>query len=226
MEATDILHAQHREIEQLFKRITGGGNGHQSVATVVDALIGKLQIHTRLEETIFYPTVRKLDTKKVEEVVLESYEEHSIVDFLVAQLPAMDYHGERFLARVRVLQSLVEEHVQEEEEQLFRLAEKLDEARREELAVRLRDELGEVERVHELLDTAARAARRTESWAGSLLDIGFGAPRRAVSAFAPSRMLGLDRRGVWTARIADVVPRFVVDTVYWAVAKAPARRAA
>ncbi len=89
MKATDILQEQHREVQQLFRKITSGNDGQRPV--LVDQLIAKLQLHTRLEETFFYLAIQRLDTKRAEEAVLESYEEHNIVDFLMAQLPALDH---------------------------------------------------------------------------------------------------------------------------------------
>jgi len=226
MEATDVLRQQHREIEQLFKRVTGGNGSAHASRAALEELIGTLQVHSRLEETIFYPAVRQLDTKKAEEQILESYEEHGIVDFLLMQLPSSDRRDERFQARLRVLQSLVEEHVQEEEDQVFKLAERLGDAERERLAAALRDEVEEIAEVNDLIDTAVRATKRTESWAGRLLDAGFAMPRQAVSALAPSRLLRLDQRQIWAARIATAVPRFVVDSLHRAVARPSAHRAA
>src|SRR5262245_57525130 len=107
--ATDLLQEQHREIESLFRRLTATGNGAR--AQLVDHLVALLQLHTRLEETYFYPAIRRLDTRKAEDAVLESIEEHEIVDHLLSRLPALDIAGERFLTSCRVLQSVVERHL-------------------------------------------------------------------------------------------------------------------
>ena len=212
MKATDVLREQHREILQLFKRITGSDNGERP--EYLDQLIAKLRLHTQIEERIFYPAVQRLDTKRVQEEILESYEEHNIVDYLMTQLPLMEVGSPRFLARVRVLQSLVEEHIEEEETEIFKRAEQLDDDDRRRVDEQIAEELEEVEHVDELLDRAARAAQRTERWAGSLLDAGLALPRRAVSVLAPSRWLRLEQRHALATRIANAVPRVVVDSVY------------
>jgi hypothetical protein len=200
MTAVEILHAQHREVLALFKRLE---NGSGDRAKWLEELRGKLRLHTRLEETLFYPTLETYGSKRIKDEVLESYEEHRLVDFLLAQLTPTDVDSEPSHARVRVLQSLIEEHVEEEEVRA--------------LDVRMREELEEVQRVDELLGRAAVVARRTEQWAGSLLDASMGLPRRAVSAIAPSRWLPSSPRYLLAARIAGAVPRVVVDSLYQAV---------
>jgi hemerythrin-like domain-containing protein len=213
MDPREILREQHRDVLALLKRLTSG-NDTRHRAGLVEQVAAKLQLHTRLEESLLYPAVQRLDTKKAEEVVLESYEEHEIVDFLLARLPAMDLTSERFLAGCRVLQSLLEEHIQEEEEEVFALAERLGQQGLDVLAARMQSEIREVERVNELLDRAATAAQRTEHWAGRLLDLSLGLPRRAASQLSPARLLALPNREVLADAIAARVPRFIVDSVY------------
>jgi hemerythrin-like domain-containing protein len=190
MKATDILSEQHREVLALIRRINGGRDVARR-PMLVDTLIGHLRVHTGVEERIFYPAIaeRKGDA---EAMVLESYEEHRIVDSLLLQLPAMDPSSDAFEARMRVLESLLAEHIEEEEETMFPLAERLGEETLIELGSEIERELEEVARVNELLDRAASAAERTEGW----------------------RLLGLDRRGMLVASIADRVPRWLVDGVY------------
>jgi hemerythrin superfamily protein len=215
MTAIQMLKDQHREIEQLFKKIAAG-NGNR--AQWVDELAGMLRVHTRIEETIFYPAVQAHGTKRAQDEILESYEEHRIVDFLMAQLPAIDDQSEQFLARMRVLQSLVQEHIEEEETEVFKQAEALDDEQRAKLDLRMAEELREIEQVDELLDRVAGVARRTERWASALFDAGLAIPRRTVRAFSPSKWLGRpDQRYVWAARIATSMPRVLVDSVYRSV---------
>ena len=221
MRALDVLKEQHREILGLFKRVTNGGN-HGDPSGHVDQLTALLRLHTRLEETIVYPAIQRLGTKLAQEEVLESYEEHALFEYVLSQLPTMEHRGEAFLARMRVLQSLVAEHIEEEETEIFKHAENLGDLAMKQLEARLTDHIQEVHELDELLDRAARAAQRTERWAGSLLDAGLGIPRRAVGALAPSRWLRLGHRHLWAARIAGAVPRVVVDSVYRTVTGQPA----
>jgi hemerythrin-like domain-containing protein len=85
-------------------------------------------------------------------MVLEAYEEHHVVKLLLAELPRVNPEDERFEAKMTVLSELVEHHVEEEEKEMFKLAQKLG---REEL-----EELGEQmeERFEALRAKAAEAA--------------------------------------------------------------------
>src|SRR5262249_21562718 len=133
---------------------------------------------------------------------------------ILAQLQTMERQSPQFQARLRVLQSLVEDHIEEEETEVFKHLDQLNDDQRLQLDARVAAEVEELEEVDAILDRAARAARRTERWAGSVLDASLVLPRRAASALAPTRWLGLDRRHVWAIRIAASVPRVVVDSIY------------
>jgi hemerythrin-like domain-containing protein len=102
-----------------------------------------LDRHTHLEEDVFYPAIRRLHTAKVENMVLEAYEEHHVVKTMARELCEADPRDERFSAKLTVLKELVAHHVEEEEQEMFKLAKKLGrdelEALGEELAVQADD---------------------------------------------------------------------------------------
>src|SRR5262249_44618971 len=100
----------------------------------------KLTLHTKIEEEIFYPALREVPSKKAEEMVLEAYEEHHVVKLVLAELPKVDPEDERFEAKMTVLEELVEHHVEEEEDEMFKLADKMDEDELEALGERLTEE--------------------------------------------------------------------------------------
>jgi hemerythrin-like domain-containing protein len=54
----------------------------------------------------------------------EAFEEHHVVDLVLAELPQVDPEDERFEAKMTVLSELVKHHVEEEEEEMFPMAEK------------------------------------------------------------------------------------------------------
>jgi len=70
-------------------------------------------------------------------MVLEAYEEHHVVKLVLAELPEVDPEGERFEAKMTVLEQLVEHHVDEEEDEMFKLADKLDDDELETLGERM-----------------------------------------------------------------------------------------
>ena len=126
MDPTKLLKKQHREVEALFKRIGKTEEAFER-RRLMDEISAKLTMHTKLEEEIFYPAVREVPTKKAEEMVLEAYEEHHVVKLVLAELPRVDPEDERFEAKMTVLKEMVEHHVAEEEDEMFKLADNIDE---------------------------------------------------------------------------------------------------
>ncbi len=124
MKATDLLKKQHKEVKGLFKKIEKTEDG-RARRQLMDQIATELKAHTLIEEEIFYPAVRGLETRKAEKMIDEAFEEHHVVDLVVAELPKVDPEGERFEAKMTVLSELVEHHVEEEESEMFKLAERL-----------------------------------------------------------------------------------------------------
>lgn len=121
--ATDLLKGQHREVKGLFKSVEGS-KGARERRLLLERIGQALKIHTAIEEKIFYPAVREIGTGKAEDLVLESLEEHHVVDLVLAELPRVDPSDERFEAKMTVLKELVEHHAEEEEEEMFAVAER------------------------------------------------------------------------------------------------------
>ncbi len=123
MKATDLLKKQHREVKKLFKDVEGTDDAKKRRALMVE-IVEHLKLHTSLEEDVFYPAVRELGTKKAEEMTLEAIEEHHVVDLVMAELPKVDPAADTFEAKMTVLKELIEHHVEEEEDEMFPMAEK------------------------------------------------------------------------------------------------------
>ena len=122
MKATDLLKKQHRQVEKLFKEAEKAQPRQRR--QLMDQIAEQLKLHTRIEEEIFYPAVRELGTSKAEEMMNEALEEHHVVDLVLAELPDVDPEDERFEAKMTVLSELVQHHVEEEEGEVFPMAEK------------------------------------------------------------------------------------------------------
>ena len=123
MKATDLLKKQHKNVKALFKKVDETEDGRRR-RQLMDEITNELKIHTQIEEEIFYPAVREIGSSKAEEMVDESLEEHHVVDLVLAELPKVDPEDERFAAKMTVLSELVEHHADEEEDEMFPLAEK------------------------------------------------------------------------------------------------------
>lgn len=73
-----------------------------------------------IEQDIFYPAIKTVD----EDLVRESYEEHSLAELALKRLLACDPQDPSFAAHVTATKELIEHHVKEEEEDMFPQAEK------------------------------------------------------------------------------------------------------
>lgn len=141
MKATDLLKKQHREVKALFKKVEKTEDAGQR-RQLLDQIAEDLKMHTRIEEEIFYPAIRDLGTKKAEEMIDEAFEEHHVVDLVLAELPSVDPEDERFAAKMTVLSELVEHHAEEEEEEMFKLAQKLGDDELKSLGERMQAAIG------------------------------------------------------------------------------------
>ncbi len=131
MKATDLLKKQHREVKALFRSAKKADPGERRA--IMDEIAEQLAHHMEIEEEMFYPAVREIGTKKAEEMVPEAYEEHHVVKLVLNELPNVDPEDERFEAKMTVLDELIQHHVDEEESEMFKIAQKLGDQRLKDL---------------------------------------------------------------------------------------------
>jgi hemerythrin superfamily protein len=119
MDAITLLKDDHKTVERLFKRFEKAGDrAFAEKRQVVDRIIAELAVHAAIEEQLFYPTTRAA-VPEVEDIALESLEEHHIVKWVLSELEGMSPEDERFTAKVTVLMENVRHHVEEEEQDYF-----------------------------------------------------------------------------------------------------------
>jgi hemerythrin-like domain-containing protein len=117
MKATSLLESQHRKVEALFKKLEGG---RSDPTTVLEELANSLAAHMAIEQEIFYPRIKEVES----DLVNESFEEHAVAELALKRLLMTDPDEEAFQARVTTLKELIEHHVEEEEQELFPKVEK------------------------------------------------------------------------------------------------------
>jgi hemerythrin-like domain-containing protein len=119
MDAITMLKDDHRSVEKQFKRFENAGpQAFAEKRKAVERIIEELSVHAAIEEQLFYPVTRAT-VPAVEDVALESLEEHHIVKWVLSELEGMDPEDERFVAKVTVLIENVRHHVEEEESEYF-----------------------------------------------------------------------------------------------------------
>ena len=87
MDALDLLIADHNRVRGLFARFTAAKEGDDpaamgELASVIDR---QFEIHTTIEEEVFYPWARDL-SDEIAEVVDEGVEEHHVVKVLLGEV--------------------------------------------------------------------------------------------------------------------------------------------
>jgi hemerythrin-like domain-containing protein len=86
----------------------------------------EIEIHTKIEEDIFYPAYREAAKKKADkDLYYEALEEHHVVDLIMPEIKKTKADSEEFGAKAKVLKDLVEHHAEEEEKEMFPRAKKL-----------------------------------------------------------------------------------------------------
>ncbi len=138
MNAIKLLKEDHSELRVLFgkfKASDSDGEKHKLFKQIKE----KLDVHTHIEETIFYPKIK--EEKELEDITLEGIEEHHVADVLVREISNLTKESEKFDPKMEVLIESTEHHLMEEEGQMFPKVEKhFDEATLEELGKAMAEE--------------------------------------------------------------------------------------
>lgn len=152
MDALQLLRDDHRKVKDLFRQFSEAEDGSTKKA-IVDEAVAELMIHAQLEEEVFYPAMRR---EGMTELVNHSEEEHHAAEIIMEDLIGTDARGTQLQARFQVLVDIVNEHITEEESQMFPRAAELGMARMETLGDRLYET-----RQHLLTQPRRQPARRT-----------------------------------------------------------------
>jgi hemerythrin-like domain-containing protein len=135
VDAIAMLKADHDKVKDLLNQLESTTErGVKTREELFATIKGELTVHETIEEEIFYPALK--EHPKAKELVLEAYEEHHVVDNVMAELEGLDVADETWGAKATVMKENVEHHMEEEESEMFKQARQVFE--REEL-----EQLGE-----------------------------------------------------------------------------------
>ncbi len=127
MNAVKMLKDDHKKVKGLFREFEGAGEkAFKTKLKLAHKIFTELEVHTELEEEIFYPVAKGKGDKELKETIDEGLEEHHVVKVLIEELKAMDIEAEpdRYVAKMTVLIENVEHHIEEEEKELLPEAQK------------------------------------------------------------------------------------------------------
>lgn len=117
----DMLRNDHQTVRTALERIIGSGSGAEKTREDLFAkLKDELEIHTKFEEEVFYPTFREdKNDKEAREEVKDALDEHKEAKQMLAKLEKMDKTSDEFVETIKELKEALEHHIHDEEDEIF-----------------------------------------------------------------------------------------------------------
>jgi iron-sulfur cluster repair protein YtfE (RIC family) len=120
MEALTLLVADHNRVRGLVSRFKSASEDDdiETMAELAAKMREELEVHTTIEEEIFYPGVQEL-SDDLAEVVAEGIQEHHEVEVMLEELEGLASDDPAWKAKWTVITENVEHHAEEEESEMF-----------------------------------------------------------------------------------------------------------
>ncbi|HKK38401.1 MAG TPA: hemerythrin domain-containing protein [Cryomorphaceae bacterium] len=135
-------HEKQRTLSDLLIKTNGASDGRKEL---YERLKSELERHANAEERFFYRPLFKHDVSQ--EQARHSVAEHHDIDELIEELDTTDMSSPAWLAAAKKLKDQVIHHLDEEEQDVFKLADKaLDDKKMNSLAKDYRDMMDHPER--------------------------------------------------------------------------------
>ena len=137
MNAITLLKQDHEDVKKMLSELDD--TTERAVKTreqTFTKLKADLEVHEAIEEEIFYPALK--EHPKTKDIALEGYEEHHVVDMVMAEIQEVAFDDERWGAKLTVMKENLEHHIEEEEGEMFKQARQVfDDAELEDLGNRM-----------------------------------------------------------------------------------------
>ena len=118
MNAIELLETDHKKVKKLLSELDETTErGVKTREELLGKILQELFVHETIEEEILYPALEA--SPKLEDIVLESYEEHTAANTLLGELVKLNPDDEMWGAKATVLKESIEHHIKEEEEHMF-----------------------------------------------------------------------------------------------------------
>lgn len=120
MDALTLLKSDHDTVRELFSQFKQAKEAGAAarMSALQRRIFSELEIHTGIEEEVFYPEAEAVGGK-AKELVAEGVEEHHVVDVLMSEIRELSPAEDVWIAKMTVLIENVEHHADEEESELF-----------------------------------------------------------------------------------------------------------
>jgi hypothetical protein len=117
-DAIAMLQADHRLVHDLFAQYESAGD-ISTKQMIAEQVFTALEVHTHLEENVFYPAYETMTGRNGTQLVADSRLAHEHVKELLIELQDIDLDAETCEAKFQELMHSVEQHVAQEEEEMF-----------------------------------------------------------------------------------------------------------
>lgn len=120
MDVLDLLIADHRRVRGMFTRCKDASENDDmaKMQELAAEIFEDLEVHTTIEEEIFYPWARDL-SEEIAETINEGVEEHHLAKITMQECQQGTPGSDEWVAKITVLMENVEHHAGEEEKELF-----------------------------------------------------------------------------------------------------------
>lgn len=122
-----LLKQDHVELKSLLDRLTQAGEpARRRRAELLSRLRSALEMHTSIEEEIFYPAFKTAGRSEQDELMFyEAIEEHHAVHMVLRDLLSASPNSTSFSGKVKVLKELILHHAREADNGMFPRARRL-----------------------------------------------------------------------------------------------------
>lgn len=139
MNAIELLKEDHDKVDRLFQKVKGTPDDSEKHKELFEQIKAELDVHTHIEETIFYPKLK--EKEELKDITLEGIEEHHQAKMFLRELSNLTEDSEKFEPKLKVLMEDITHHVQEEEGEMFPKVQKIfDESELKELGKQMEAE--------------------------------------------------------------------------------------
>jgi hemerythrin superfamily protein len=123
MDIYSLVKQDHEEVTRLFRRLKAAEGFSETSEQLFAQLREALELHAHAEERVWYPALR--EAEGTQELVEEALDDHALIQELLDELAVSRLDDEAWHEQLEVLAEQVEDHIEEEEGDLFDVARQL-----------------------------------------------------------------------------------------------------
>jgi hemerythrin superfamily protein len=123
MDIYSLIKKDHQEVASFFRRLQAAEGFSETSEQLFAQLREKLEFHAHAEERVWYPALR--EAEGTQKLVEAARGDHELVQDLLNELAALRMNDEAWNEKLEVLEEHVEDHIEEEESNIFDVARQL-----------------------------------------------------------------------------------------------------